>query len=151
MYKEDILKEHLEVINGHIYRKSTGKPYSYGNHDKGYKVIYLKRKKLYVHRVLWVLTYGDIPDGYMVDHIDGDKANNELSNLRLATNSQNLMNRVGWKQDGLPKGVYKYKTGFTCRVTKDGKHHTKCCTTLEEATEWVKEKRRELHGEFSCD
>lgn len=43
-------------------------------------------------RVIWGLHNGD-PGDLMVDHIDGDPSNNRIGNLRLATNSQNQMNR----------------------------------------------------------
>ena len=43
-------------------------------------------------RVIWGLHNGD-PKDSMVDHIDGDPSNNRISNLRLATSSQNQMNR----------------------------------------------------------
>lgn len=44
-----------------------------------------------VHRLVWKVFRGDIPKGYQIDHIDGDKKNNKLSNLRLVTPSQNQL------------------------------------------------------------
>ncbi len=39
-----------------------------------------------VHRVIWVLYYGtDIPNGYVIDHIDRDPSNNRIGNLRIAS------------------------------------------------------------------
>jgi len=47
-----------------------------------------KCKTLLLHRVLL-----DAPDGFLVDHIDGDGLNNSRSNLRLCNRSQNAQNR----------------------------------------------------------
>ena len=45
------------------------------------------------HRLAYYMYHGVDPLGKCIDHIDGDKANNKIDNLRLATNSQNAMNR----------------------------------------------------------
>lgn len=60
----------------------------------GYWVIKLNKKtKTTVHRVIWQLLNGPVQDGLVVDHIDRNKLNNRISNLRLATYSQNGTNR----------------------------------------------------------
>lgn len=45
-----------------------------------------------VHRVVWEIHYGEIPDDMYIDHLDGDKSNNKLNNLRLVTKSLNSRN-----------------------------------------------------------
>lgn len=64
-----------------------------GTHNKGYKRISLSdingnQKSFYTHRLVAFHFIGD-SDLY-VDHIDGNKENNNISNLRYVTNSQNL-------------------------------------------------------------
>lgn len=63
---------------------------------------------LRAHRIAWIMVHGCIPDGMQIDHIDGNRANNALSNLRLATYSQNGANRDAnrAKATGV-KGVYR--------------------------------------------
>lgn len=46
----------------------------------------------YVHRVVWQIHNGEIPEGMIVDHIDGNPWNNRIENLRLATHAENLQN-----------------------------------------------------------
>jgi len=46
-----------------------------------------------VHRLVWHLLMGDIPDGAEIDHINGNRADNRLSNLRIVNDAQNGMNR----------------------------------------------------------
>lgn len=45
-----------------------------------------------LHRQVWIYHNGDIPQGYVIDHIDRDKNNNQIGNLRLATQSENNKN-----------------------------------------------------------
>lgn len=40
------------------------------------------------HRVVWVIANGPIPEGYTINHKDGVKNNNALTNLELATMSE---------------------------------------------------------------
>ena len=44
------------------------------------------------HRILYEMANGPIPEGLQIDHMDQNKGNNALSNLRLATNTENMRN-----------------------------------------------------------
>lgn len=66
-----------------------------GTVDKdGYMVVNRCGKLHRAHRILFEMAHGPIPDGLEIDHIDGNRRNNSLSNLRLATRSQNSSNSV---------------------------------------------------------
>jgi hypothetical protein len=61
------------------------------DNGKGYRVIGLFGKLHTAHKIAWALSYGVWPDRD-IDHINGDRADNKLSNLRLADRSQNMEN-----------------------------------------------------------
>lgn len=73
---------------------------------RGYLVGNVVGCNAYAHRVAWMHYYGEVPeDGMYVDHINGDKSDNRIENLRLVTPQQSQFNtppRGG--QSGL-KGV----------------------------------------------
>ena len=55
-----------------------------------------KPRRLYVHRIVMSAFAGmSLDDDRQVDHIDGNKANNAISNLRAVTQSENLLHRFG--------------------------------------------------------
>jgi hypothetical protein len=68
----------------------------------GYLVVRYDGKLHYVHRLIWLHVYGAWPVSE-IDHIDGNRRNNKLDNLREVTRSQNLHNKdmsggVYWSQ-----------------------------------------------------
>lgn len=85
--------------------------------DKYYpKVTFCMKQKRYnipLSRLVYVWFKGDIPDGYVVDHIDNDSFNNKPDNLQLLTIEDNLAKRFednpeAWtNQWGKPKGWNK--------------------------------------------
>lgn len=67
-----------------------------GNTDsKGYARVCIGRRQYRAHRIAWALFYGTEPGG-LIDHINGDRLDNRIANLRLATDAQNARNaRIG--------------------------------------------------------
>ena len=62
--------------------------------SNGYLQMQLKGINYYAHRLAYYMYHGVDPLEKCIDHIDGDKANNKIDNLRLASYVQNQMNRV---------------------------------------------------------
>lgn len=65
-----------------------------GSPANGYLVTSYKNKTKYIHRIVWELFYGDIPNGMTVDHIDGNKINNKIENLQLLSIVDNVMKSI---------------------------------------------------------
>lgn len=80
--------------NGEIRNNLTGKLISHIPDPKGYKTCCLKVdgkwKSYKSHRLIALAFFGD-SNGLFVDHIDADKSNNSVNNLRYATNRENCI------------------------------------------------------------
>lgn len=61
--------------------------------SKGYKCVRLNRKTFQVHQLVAKAFIGECPEGKQVDHIDRNRLNNDVSNLRYVTPSENSRNR----------------------------------------------------------
>ena len=48
----------------------------------------------YLHRIVFRTFISEIPKGYEIDHIDGNKLNNNINNLRLVTHKENYENPI---------------------------------------------------------
>lgn len=75
------------------------------------------------HRVVWALSYGYWPRA-LIDHINGDRADNRLSNLREATYSDNVCNSARSKRNSSGyKGVFACSQPgkWRARICKNGK------------------------------
>jgi hypothetical protein len=111
------------------YLKSWNKRFAgreTGSLDReGYTQTEVCGKYYRVHRLIWLYVYGSWPNG-QIDHIDGDRANNRLANLREATPSHNRQNlsAVTTKESGLV-GVTRMSRGdrWQARIGIDGIYH----------------------------
>jgi len=85
----------------------------------GYFQITVKGKKLQTHQVIFEAFNGKIPKGMQVDHIDGDKQNNCIDNLRALTRLDN--SRAKRKKNASASSKYRgvswFKAGGRWRVT----------------------------------
>ena len=68
------------------------KTYRDDGSPKAISVKLTEGKSWKAHRIIWEMVNGPIPEGMLVDHKDRDPFNNRISNLRLATRSQNNSN-----------------------------------------------------------
>lgn len=102
--------------------------------------------------MIWAMLVGEIPEGYDIDHIDGNRANNHISNLRLATRVENQRNaRKRCDNTSGAKGVSFHKPSgkWRSQIRKDGKNISVLFETKDEAIGYVRQSRELLHEEFT--
>lgn len=98
------------------YTDSKGRKYpkkivkSTPNDAYGYCTVSVNGKTLKYHRIIWILNYGTISREMQIDHINGDRSDNRLENLRLVTNRQNQQNRDIHRNGKLVGAVFHKQT-----------------------------------------
>jgi len=94
-----------------------------GTDHKGYKRIKIFGKLILAHRLAWALHFGKWPDEE-IDHINRNRSDNRISNLREASRSGNMINRKYPKGASGVTGVGKHKSGWqaSIRVNKRSVH-----------------------------
>lgn len=122
--------------------------------SNGYKVVSNNGKLSYVHHLVWLFHKGVPPKiDVSIDHKDGDTMNNNISNLREATQTQNNMNsRISSNNKSGIKGVsfHKARGKWVGEIRIKGKRvFHRYFNNLIEADIVMKKKRDELHKEFS--
>lgn len=116
------------------------------NNDDGYHRVKLsndgKRKNFLVHRLVAIHYIANPDNKSQVDHIDRNKSNNHVSNLRWATQSENCLNTIARKDNKLGiKNISYHKEGNGYHYQKKirGELHNKFFKTLEEAIAYKEE------------
>lgn len=91
--------------------------------DEGYKHGGFMYKMHKAHRVAWAIHYGEWPKGH-IDHINGNKTDNRIENLRVVTDNENAKNQPlsPRNKSGVPGVLFREKTGlWHASIGKDGK------------------------------
>lgn len=114
--------------------------------NKGYYFTSIFKKQYRAHRLIWLMNYGCLPK--FIDHINGDKLDNRLCNLRAATNQDNSMNRAKARNNtsGVT-GVYLNKrNGLWCAQIKHNGHtrHLGSSKSIDDVIKLRKAEERRL-------
>lgn len=121
----------------------------------GYVRIQFDKKAWLAHKLAWFLTYGTYPDN--LDHIDEDKTNNTIHNLRIAEGSLQNLNKSKPRVDNLStglKGVTINKTSksnpYVAAITFKGKrkHIGSFNTPIEAHNAYLKAKEGLMTREY---
>ena len=150
------LQELFDYRDGELYWKERiksdidiSKPAGYILKD-GYRAIQIKGKKYKAHRLIWKYQHGKDPKEF-IDHIDGNRLNNNIKNLRESTRQQNGFNRGPQKNNKIGiKGVRKFGNKYRATIIVNGKNkHLGMFFTIEEARLVREEAENKLFKEFS--
>ncbi len=116
-----------------VNARFAGKPA--GAFHRGYLRMIIGGVSYYLHRVIWLLVHGEWPE--TVDHIDGDKLNNRLVNLRSVSQRENMKNcRRSVRNTSGITGVSFRSADQTwiAYITQDGKRvHLGTFSAMDEA------------------
>jgi hypothetical protein len=119
--------------------------------NAGYLAVRINSKSYLAHRLIFLMHKGYLPR--TLDHINGDRLDNRIENLRAVTASQNQHNRkINSNSTSGYKGVsyYKQTNKWCAKIRLENKRiHLGYYKTPEEADAVVRKAREELHGGFA--
>ena len=152
------VKELFDYKDGHLYWKKNIKNGTRNffegdkagkQHSAGYIQICLNNKLYLAHRLIFLWHHGHLPR--VLDHIDGDKTNNRIENLREATYSENLFNTKPYKTNTSGyKNVTKNGNKWMVQFSVNRKiYYCGLYDDVHEAGKVAKQMREKLHGEFA--
>lgn len=157
-FTQTYLKELFDYLSEGVFiRKMSTGPTSLAGQTvagsaagRGYKRTWVAGKKYTMHRLIWFWHHGTWPEA--LDHINGNRADNRIENLRECTHTQNMWNAKGRKSQTGIKGVTwdKRKNRYRVRFRTGGERNSfGYFKTLEEARIAVEAARTKYHGEFA--
>ena len=138
---------HMRTWNTRFAGKVTGTISAHG-----YVFLSIKNKLYTGHRIAFLIMNGYLPE--QVDHINGDRSDNRILNLRPANNNKNQWNTKAKKGTKIGiKGVSEARSrkleGYRSRLTHNGKtYYLGVYTTPEEAGSAFNKKAEQLRSEW---
>lgn len=140
---------HYNPDTGRFTRRSNGTPMEHLC-GSGYYCLNLFKRSRLAHRMAYYYMTGRLPE--KVDHIDGNRLNNEWKNLREATHAENMWNTgmITTNASGV-KGVHwhkKYKKWVAEIRANKKKYYVGSFSNIEDARLAIEARRKELHGGF---
>jgi len=76
-------------------------------HNKGYRFCCIKGNMILEHRLVWLYIYGYLPEKpFEIDHINGNKSDNRLTNLRILDHRNNCCNTHRHRAGHLPGATH---------------------------------------------
>jgi len=136
-------ENYLIYEDGRVFTKKYNRFLTHKNHNSGYNAVTLyknnKCKNLLLHRLIAIHYIPNPENKPYVDHINRDKSDNRVENLRWATNSENQQNKGKSKNNTSGhKNIFYYKAKDRWVFTKsiNEKKIRKCFKNLDDAIEF---------------
>lgn len=114
-------------VGKNFNRKAISKDDTAGclNKVNGYYQVRLKRRTFRIHRLILELFDQPILDGCVVDHIDGNKLNNSINNLRIVSLEENAKNRITTESNtGIPY-LHRTQSRYQVALVLNNQRYTK--------------------------
>jgi len=148
------LKNLFDYVDGQLIAKTNNNTRKAGDAlrsitGKGYLSGRINGRTYRVHRLVFLYFHGFMPP--QVDHIDGNRQNNHIENLRKATSAQNNQNRMATGASKI-KGVvwHKQSKKWVASICINRKSvHLGSFEKIEDAAQVATDARKKLHGEFA--
>lgn len=157
MITQERLKELFDYQDGALIRRKNGCSAVIAMGVKRYERVSVDGKIQALHRMIYLWNHGHLPK--TLDHIDGNRANNKIENLREATQHENCLNRKHQATSKSPyKNVYlqaptknaEWKRNWVVSVNVAGKRkYIGSFEDLELADLVATEARDKFHGQFA--
>ena len=127
--------------NGEMFRWIKGNWRLANYKSKGYLRIMINYKYYQQHRLISLFFLGlDIDDNTSeIDHIDRNRLNNSIDNLRIVSHQQNMFNQNA-------RGYTKSKYGFQGQFVINGNYYTKHYKTETEVVDWYQKMKAAFHN-----
>jgi hypothetical protein len=150
---QERLKELFDYKDGQFIDRKTNAAKTLvpiTNHHRYYRVV-VDGKAYGLHRMIFLYHKGYLPK--VIDHVDNDRTNNQIENLREATQQQNCLNRVAHKNNRSGyKNVHwdKAMNKWAVQISIDRKRRVfGYFDDVELAGLVAEEARDKFHGEFA--
>ena len=133
---------YLIYDDGRVYNKKTERFLKHSLGIEGYYLINLckngKQKTFNIHRLVALHYLESVEGKNIIDHIDRNKTNNHISNLRWVNHSENVINSDVYKTNVLGiKHISKTKYNtYKFTLNRNGSIHIKTFKTLDECIEY---------------
>ena len=120
-------------------------------HSRGYISIGFNGESYLAHRLAWAFAHNDISQDMQIDHINGNRQDNRISNLRLASHEDNCRNSKPRKHNksGI-KGVRKENSRWAARIRVNKKEiWLGTFNTADEASQAYQDAAQKYFGVFA--